>query len=285
MPYSSASWKTRQIKRKGLILKNQLLGLAVLSLTILAGFFYLLCFNSLFQIKEIKIFDQLTFADNETINSEKKFSQEIQDLIAEKIEKKILLFSTKTIFFINKDEIEKAILQKFPQIESIDLKRKFPDCLMVKIKERKAIARGCLDGLNINQNFEERNCYLIDKNGIVFKKNLIFTNAPNNGATIIFPEKNISLGQKLINEENLVNVLKIQKKIKEDLKIELKEFVISESKLTIKTQEGWEMYFDLKSDLDLAMSKLVLIFKKTISTEQRKNLQYIDLRYSKIYYK
>jgi hypothetical protein len=59
-------------------------------------------------------------------------------------------------------------------------------------------------------------------------------------------------------------------------------------RLDIKTNENWQIYFDLNSmsDTDLKIAKLNLLLNGEITPEIRKNLQYIDLRFKdRAYYK
>jgi len=58
-----------------------------------------------------------------------------------------------------------------------------------------------------------------------------------------------------------------------------------DKRLDIKTAEGWEIYFDLSSDVNFALTKLGLLLEKEIPLEKRGDLSYIDLRFSKVYYK
>ena len=61
--------------------------------------------------------------------------------------------------------------------------------------------------------------------------------------------------------------------------------IVSEERLNVKTSEGWEIYFNTADDLDWQVQELALVLEKQITPEKRRNLEYIDLRFSRVYYK
>lgn len=257
----------RKLKKKK-FLKNELLFSSLLVLIILGIVSYLFVFSEFFQIKKIII-----------RNEKERFQDKIQGLIEGKIEKKLLFFKTKSIFLLNFNEIKDVLLKEIPQIEKVDLKRKFPSDLEVKIKKRTPVAIFIFS-------FQGREKYFsLDKEGIVFnsfsKKRDKMLKIKNHNLSL-----KVKLGDKVIEEETLGQILVLKNQIKKNFKISLTEgILVSEQRLNFKTREGWEIYFNLKNDINLALIKLDLILKKIISPEERKNLQYIDLRYSRAYYK
>ncbi len=75
--------------------------------------------------------------------------------------------------------------------------------------------------------------------------------------------------------------------MKEKSNLEVKEFTFFENELRLnaKTSENWSAYFDLKENLDWQLVKLELLLKKELSSDKRAGLEYIDLRFSKVYYR
>ena len=61
--------------------------------------------------------------------------------------------------------------------------------------------------------------------------------------------------------------------------------LVSNSRFNAKTQEGWEIYFNPKENLDWQLTELALVLKQKIPPDERKNLEYIDLRFNKVYIK
>jgi cell division protein FtsQ len=256
--------KSYRIKKKKSIFQNRSFWLPLLVLIVFGGFLYLVFFADFFQIKEIKIFGQ-----------EKVSNEELKNLLEGEIEQKLFLFPTKSIFLVDLNKIKEMILKKFPQIVKVDLKRKLPDKLFLEIKERRPWA-----ALIIGENF-----YYCDENGILFEeileippKFLIIKN--------LLSQPEIKLGEKVIEKDFIEKIEEIKKKLVENLKIEIEEIIIpTKGRLNVKTSEGWEIYFDPNADLNWQMIELNLVLEKEIPLENRGNLEYIDLRFSKIYYK
>lgn len=256
-----SSRKPHKLKKRKTIFKNRIFWLILLILIILCGVFYLICFNSFFQIKKIEI-----------IGNEKISSQKIHDLTFEKIYQKILLFPTKSIFFVNLKEIENNILEKEILIDKVNLKRKFPDKIEIRINEKKPFAIFV----------QNENNFLIDKNGIVFEK---YKNIEENQNLIKIQNlifySNVKVGDKVIEKKQMEQILYI----KDNLGfIQIVEVILaSEQRLNVRTVENWEVYFNLKQNLDWQITKLKSILDQKIPTEKRNKLKYIDLRFEKVY--
>jgi cell division protein FtsQ len=269
-------YKPYRVKKRKSILKSRFFWQMILFLVLFLGIFYLILFSPFFQIKEVKIF-----------GNEKVFAKDIQNIIENQIKKKLLIFETKSIFFQNFKKINKNLLEKFPQIENINLKRKFPNILIIQIKEREPVSKWCKIKIE-NQNKKDKKdliiekCYLLDRQGIVFAE----TKEGNDLVIKSKKEKEISLGQKVIEKEDLNLILEIKRKLKENLKIEIKEFlIVSFQRLNAKTSEDWQIYFNLKGDINWQIEELKILLKEKIPLEKRKDLEYIDLRFTRVYYK
>lgn len=253
--------KPYRIKKREPILKSRFFGLGILFSIILIGFFYLICFSSIFQIKKIKI------SGNQKVSTEN-----IQKIVQSQIEKKILFFPTKSIFLADLNKTNEILLKRFPLISKVNLKREFFNTLTVNIKERKPVAVFC----------QFKDCFLIDKKGIIFEKSLV-----KNSKKIIIrsPSKNykLELGKGLIEEEKLAQILKISSRLKKDLEIQTNEIkMISSERINIKTSEDWEVYFNPKGDINWQLTKLKVVLKEEIPPQKRKNLDYIDLRFGNL---
>lgn len=232
-------------------------------LIIVAGLFYLFIFSPVFQIQEIRI-----------SGNEKVEKTNIENLIQNQIISNFKFLKTKSIWLINLKKINNSLLENFPQIAKVNLKRKFPNTLEVKIEEKKPIAIFC----------QNDNYFLIDEEGVVYEKvnderiNQFFKILD---LTLI---KEIELGERVIGKEEISKILEIKSKLTDDLKIPIEEIAIGpEKRLNVKTQEGWEIYFVLKEDLNWEITKLKVVLENRIPPEKRKNLKYIDLRFEKVY--
>ena len=257
--------KSYRIKKKKsilLIFKSKIFLLFLLFLIISGAIFYFVVFSSFFQIKEIKI------------SGNKKVSvEEIRKNIAEQVNKRIIFFNTKSIFLADLKEINEILLEKFPRIAKIDLDREFPGNLSAQIEERKPVAI-----------FSEiENYFFVDKEGIIFEKISVIDPQIlkiKKSALVV----DLKLGEEIIEKEQLDKILKINSKLKDDLKIPVEEILaISKKRINAKTSEGWEIYFNPERDLEWQLDELSILLKKRIPPEKRKNIEYIDLRFDKIF--
>ena len=257
--------KSYRIKKKKSILwifKSKILLLLFLFLVISGTVFYFAIFSSFFQIKEIKISGNI-----------KVSVEDFRNNIAEQVNKRIVFFNTKSIFLADLKEINEVLLEKFPRIAKIDLDKEFPGSLLAQIEERKPVAI-----------FSEiENYFFVDKEGIIFEK-----------VSVIDPQilkikksalvVGLELGKEIIEKEQLGQVLKINSELKDNLKIPVEEILtISKKRINAKTSEGWEIYFNPERDLERQLAELSILLKKRIPLEKRKNIEYIDLRFDKIF--
>ncbi|KPJ54864.1 hypothetical protein AMJ49_07350 [Parcubacteria bacterium DG_74_2] len=266
--------KPYKIKRKKSILKNRFFWIGVLIIVISICLFYLICFLDFFQIEKIEIFGE-----------QKVKTENIKNLIEKEISKKILFFPTKSIFLADLDNIQISILEEFPQITKVNLEREFPRVLKVEVIERKPVAVF----VNTSQNFEDQNqdiFFFIDRAGIIYERVSEEITKDMFGIKNSGLGRESKLGEQIVEREKLAKILEIERKLKNDLKIQINSVeIVSEQRLNIKISEGWEIYFNLQKSLDWQLTELGLILEKKIPLEKREQLEYIDLRFDKIYYK
>ena len=162
-------------------------------------------------------------------------------------------------------------------VEQVKLKRNLPNSISVEIKERE----GKLVFV------QEEDYFFVDSSGVLFEK--IPRELAENFLKIKIYIPSVSfisnLGGKVIEDDLLEQIFKIESEFKNNLKIELKETLILEDKLTVKTAQGWEIYFSVKENTDWQITELRVVLEKEIPLEKREELEYIDLRFSRVYYK
>lgn len=248
--------KPYRIKKKKSILKNRFFWLGILFLVFIGVFFYFFIFSSFFQVEKIIV------SGNEKVSEE-----EISSLIRKNVERKILFFSTKSIFLTNLKRIKENLLDNFPQIADIEMGRGFPNVLSVMVTERTEIAVFCQD----------ENCFLLDADGVIFEE----TQLEDNLIKIINEQKinGTVLKEKVIEKDYLEKIFKIQEYISEEFEFGVKEFSVFEERLNVETGEDWEIYFDPKIDLNWQLTKLRLVLEEKIPLEKREDLEYIELRF------
>ncbi len=254
--------KRHRFKKKRSILKSRYFWLFILFLIILSVFFHFLVFSKKFYIEEIKV------SGNEKIKTEN-----IEKIIYDNLDRKFLLFRTKSIFLVRKKKIKNEILKNYPKIGKVEIKRKFPRTLFFQVKERKSVAVFC----------PKESCFLIDNEGIVFE---VQKGKEKDNLEITFFEnkKDPFLLQEVIKDDVLDLILNIDKNLGDKFGIKVRKAITDEEKkLNITTEEGWLVFFNLAGDIDLQVVKLNLLLKKEISPDERKILKYIDLRFSKAF--
>ncbi len=200
---------------------------------------------------------------------------------------------------MDKNKIKSEIIKKFPQIKEESLKREFPDTIILDIKERKEIGCYCQNTAIPSAPLqtpiptitpqasspveEETDCFFIDETGVIFEKTS--ENCPLDLVIKDSKKEEFYLGQNIIEEKTIKIIQEVQQKLKENLQIPTSEFNIENNKLTAKTSDNWEIYFNLEKDIKWQLTQLELLLESKIPPEERENLEYVDLRFSKIFWK
>ncbi|MFH1462449.1 MAG: FtsQ-type POTRA domain-containing protein [bacterium] len=255
--------KPHQFRRKKTILKNKIFRLGILIFIIFGAVSYFLFFSDFFQIK--KVF----------ISGEKKVAK--KDIES--------FFPKKNIFLIDAKAIKGEILNTFPQVAGIEIKREFPDSLNVIIAERAESAVFCQARLSFsseNLSGQEEKCFLLDKEGIVFEEISLEDN-PRQAIRNLLIGRELALGERAVNGEYLSGILQIRDELTSSLGISLWELIISSGdKLTVLVLGGWEIYFDLQKDIDWQLTKLRAVLEEKIPEDKRGELEYIELRFGNL---
>ncbi len=247
-------------------MRKRFLGLGILILIVVGAIFYLLFFWRTLWVEKIIVSGQ-----------EKVAKEEIELLVENRLENRVLFFKTKSIFIVDVGQIKRDILNNFPAIAGVEVNRGFFDAIKVVVVERIPLASWC----------PSAQCFLIDGEGVAFEK------APPETESLRIEDDQISeepaLGEVVINKTVLVQIFDIRTKLAELAKISIeKAALVSEGRLNVETSEGWEIYFNLNADIDWQARELAAVLEKQISPEKRGKLDYIDLRFSEInrvYYK
>lgn len=238
------SYRTRKKISVFVIFKKKLFWLGLFFFIILSGLTYFFIFSSVFQIKNIAV-----------LGTEKTPAQEIRIMISDNV---------KNIFLADLKKIDIMLLERYPQIANVSIKRDIPDALLVQIEERKPVAV-----FSKNEEY-----FFIDKEAIIFEKILEIPSK-----MLIIKSQEGPVGKERLNQ-----ILKINSILRNDLKIPIQGIrIVSEKKVDVETSEGWNIYFNLKKDLNWQLEKFGILMKEKISLENRENLEYIDLRFENIY--
>jgi hypothetical protein len=120
---------------------------------------------------------------------------------------------------------------------------------------------------------------LIDKKGVIFEE---ITGGESDYLKIkrLSLGSPLDLGQGVVSEEEVSKILEIDSKLKSDLGIQCQRVnIVSEERMNFQTSEGWEIYLNPKENIDWQLTKLRINLEQEIPPENRKNLEYIELRF------
>jgi cell division septal protein FtsQ len=256
--------KPYRIRKKKSIFRNRFFWLTLLILILLGGAVYLLLFSPYLQIKQVQI------SGNQKIKT-----QELEYLIEQKINKRILTFPTRSIILVNLKNIEKSIVKNFPLVSQANLERNLPDGLILKVEERIPIFVWSKDSGPI---------FYVDKEGIAFEE-------LSEGSSLLRIRDQqfrleVNLGKKVMEKEMVDFAQQTKSEVEKKLGVFPREILILEDRITVLTNKPWQIYLDPKEKAEKQIFNLSLAWEKEIPPEKRGNLEYIDLRFgNRVYYK
>jgi cell division septal protein FtsQ len=352
--------KPHKFKKKKPFYRNRFFWFGLLILIFLLSLFHFLFFSEFFQVKIIEF--------------EEEQEENLFSLIWKKSESNILPFSSRNIFLIDLNGVEKDILKELPWLSEIKINRILPDKLSVSISKREVLLFFCLEdkfsssptealtevkkrtelssptealtevkkgtelssptealtevkkgtelssptealtevkkgtelssptetltevkkrtelssptellqskseGKEDSENYQER-CFALDKGGVVFREEDLTQKSSQFLIRDVSYSDKINLGDRVIEKENLNQIIEISSFIEKGLNIALREVMIFPEKLVFLTSQGWSIYFGFQEDLEWQLTKLKTLLDEKIPEEKRKNLEYIELRF------
>ena len=218
---------------------------------------YLLFFSKVFKISNIQIISP-------------------QEIPKERVSQIVNGEMQKSFFLVDSKKIAQTISKEFPQALAVEVKKGLPGNIFIEIKPRIAQIIWCFNA--------GASCFLADQQRIIFasissdspKDDLIFVNSELTPKEIFSEVCSFSLMERIIETNKVLNDFGLFNPVFEEK---------SNGFLNVKTPEGWQIFFNPKQDLSSDMLKLRLLIEKEITLEKRKTLEYVDLRFSKAYYK
>ncbi len=235
--------------------------------------FYVIFLSPLVSIAKIEIF-----------GTENCDSRDIQSEVEAKINGKNLnLFPRNNFILAGEREIEENILDRFNLVESAEVEKNFPDKLVVKIKERQTGLVLCGAG----------ECFVLDDQGRAFAPANFETNELKENELIRLSDdsgKSFKIEEAVLDPEYLKYILEAGKKIQDQAGVLLEKEAhtpqIASGDIRMKSEEGWLIYLDREVPAEKEAEALRLVLENKIGKEERKNLEYVDLRAeNKVYYK
>lgn len=243
-------------------------------------------------------------------NTNKELQQKIELLLRAEFEKrKFILFSRQNYFVFDTNSLSNQLNATF-LLNELEIKKNFPNTLFIKAKEKS-------DVLALLTN---NNAFFVDTKGLVvdlvpenFKIYSVDTEAsatttidgmPVNPAKIeLFDEimrkmpvvsitdiKEVNIRDEALSEDFVTLILKVYQNLLNKLGVlpqlfNIENFKDEESKMTVTTKDGWEIYFSTNEPIDSQLENLKVILIEQVG-EDRELLNYVDLRFGdKVYFK
>ncbi|MBI5913507.1 hypothetical protein HY839_03675 [Candidatus Azambacteria bacterium] len=251
--------------------KRRLILYSSFFISVLIGIFYFLFFSGYCDIRGI------TVSGAETIRAD-----DVSAVVAGVFnERSLFLFSNKNFLVFPAHEAARAVKEKFPAIDSIDVSRKIWGAnVAVAIAEREPVGIVC-------GKMEQDACMYLDKGGVVFAV------APRIvGASVLRIEEG-SLGeitgfpaQKYAGDAiNFIMLTKRHVREKAGITIKTFAFLNEYGDVEARTQEGFTIWFSMNQDAEYQAQVLKNLLAAEIK-DQAPDLEYIDLRVeNRAYYK
>ena len=143
--------KPHRYKKKKPLLSKKFLAFSFLISIVVCAIFYGLFLWKILWVEKI------------IINGEEKITkEEIDSLVAKRLENNVLFFQTKSILAVDGGQIRDDILNTFPGIGEVRVSKRFFDTINVQITERAPSALWC----------ESERCFFLDEEGIIFEEAL-----------------------------------------------------------------------------------------------------------------
>jgi cell division septal protein FtsQ len=232
-------------------------------------------------------FSQYFAIKNILISGTEKISQdEMRGLLDTQISaRRFFVFSQNNIFIFDEKTAEKTISEKYA-LNFFKINKRLPGTLQISLEEKKpAIIWKTTDKF-----------YLIDWGGAIISEISSEEvpgypgNQPGAKMAVVFDDSNASVAVKdeILNSQIIQNINYLQNNLPQTTGLQISNMAMaSHDDPTIRcaTDEGWEAYFSLASDLSTQINKLK-IFLEQKNKDERRGLQYIDLRFEdRVYYK
>lgn len=186
----------------------------------------------------------------------------------------ILPNNTMLIAFARRRGIEQKLLETFPVLRSVTTSFVFPGTIVVKGEERTLALVLCSGGP----------CFAVDERGFAFDE----APAPDMGNTqgvltvVDVSAKPVVWQDPLFSEDFLRVFPSIRGRLSDELGIDTVDIAETPSRFSdevwLRTVDGWELRMSATVSIEKSLRALRLLFAKTLPENDRKNLDYIDLR-------
>lgn len=233
---------------------------------LLGGFLYGTIFSSLLRLDRIEVSGMKEISESDVESEAKRFLSG----------KSFGIFPNDTLpsAFVRRHSLERGLRERFPVFRTIRVSTVFPDVLTVSVEERKRMCMLCSGGP----------CFWVDERGVPFEgATLSSSEMGRNSLTVIDRSaKPIDLEVPAVSELFVQESILFRERLSRELGIATDmtaetPFRLS-NELRLKTKENWELRVSAEISADKSLRALRLLLEKTLSSDDRKRLEYIDLR-------
>ncbi|PIR69485.1 MAG: hypothetical protein COU47_02830 [Candidatus Niyogibacteria bacterium CG10_big_fil_rev_8_21_14_0_10_46_36] len=183
------------------------------------------------------------------------------------------------VFLLTVPRLEQTLMQEFPKIESLTIKKRPPHAVAISFAERSIWATLC----------KASSCFYLDKGGFVFGKSSRIS------GSLFFAiedmrDTNYDVGAYIIAPEKLQSIQTLLERIETVSGASFETLTLSGSddliaKYEAVTKDGWSIIFDSKTDTGIAIQNFISAYDGLLKQDLA-GLEYIDLRLeNKIFYK
>lgn len=265
--------RKKAIKRQRFF-KSRLFFDILLGVILFSALAYLLFFSKVFKINNIQIISP-------------------QEIPKERVSQIVSGQMQTSFFLVDSKKIAQTISKEFPVALMVEVKKGLPGNIFIEIKPRIAQTIWCFTAPKLSAEAgsgEPSACFLADQQRIIFasispespKNDLIFVNSELSPKEIFSEVCSFNLIERIIETNKVLNDFGFFNPVFEE---KLNGFLNVKILDPSNGAGGWQVFFNPKQDLSSDMLKLRLLIDKEITPEKRKTLEYIDLRFSKAYYK
>ncbi|TRZ78248.1 FtsQ-type POTRA domain-containing protein [bacterium] len=249
----------RKVQKKNTLKNVKRVFLAIFFLIIISGSAYLVLFFPYLKVQDVSV-----------IGASAEINSQASRAMHEFLDRKVLKFLPTDGIFLFDEQRAEEMLSQIPTIKSADVKWKMPNFLKVEITGSQGILNWCLNS----------NCFSVDADGKVTGDVL--------DSSLPIVNETCSSGEYTVNSQKLQFITNVKKEIKQKMGIDTRDVVLDgcfTQKLALKTDSGFDIYFNTSRSYDEQILVLQNIFE-TMSEVERTNLEYIDLQVAnKVFYR
>lgn len=245
----------------------------IMGLAMLGVVFYFAFLSSLFKVTDVEI------KGNKDISLD-----DLRSEINSKLNSKVIFFLPFDNYFVfSIGGLNKKLTEKFDRIESININKEFPDKLKIELTEKRGAFRWC----------RVAGCFLVNEDGLAYNIPLDESKLTDEEKKLVKFQESIhdlpANDEKVVKDDFIKSIWQIIDSLKQDLDVNILEFSTPNSfsgQVFAKTNEGWQIFFNTDLPALDQVKFIKVLFLDEISPEQKKELEYIDLRVGgRAYYK